>query len=261
VRQAADLERGGVFRHARGWGELVAAVGLLTRVPVVTDANRVGAAAFGLVGGAIGLIGAAVLAVVSPIAGFAGPVLGLVTIAILSGALHLDGLADTADALAAPSAEAAERARRDPRAGPAGIVAIVAVLAIDWSFLSELLARSATLAAAGLVIATTVSRALAAVSPSLARQRFRDGLGAWFAARTTGVDGMISVITAVAIAAVLGTVLGRPVLVLVAVLGLMVGGMAVLVVERLRGGLDGDGLGAIIEIALAGALFAAVVAA
>jgi cobalamin synthase len=37
--------------------------------------------------------------------------------------------------------------------------------------------------------------------------------------------------------------------------------MAVLVVERLRGGLDGDGLGAIIEIALAGALFAAVVAA
>ena len=50
--------------------------------------------------------------------GHPGPaaISALAIVAILSGGLHLDGLADTSDALAAP-AGAADRARTDPRAG------------------------------------------------------------------------------------------------------------------------------------------------
>ena len=55
--------------------------------------------------------------------GHPGPaaISALAIVAILSGGLHLDGLADTSDALAAP-AGAADRARTDPRAGTAGVV-------------------------------------------------------------------------------------------------------------------------------------------
>jgi adenosylcobinamide-GDP ribazoletransferase len=248
------------------WPEILAAVGLLTRVPVAGGAGRAGvdrsgAAAFGLVGGAIGLIGAVVLTAVSPIARVAAPVLALVAIAVVSGGLHLDGLGDTADALAAPTAEAAERARQDPRAGPAGIGAIAALLALDWSFLVELEARGWLVAPAALVVAASVSRSVGATTPAVARLPLRAGLGAWFAARTTAVDGAISGCTSVALAAVLAVVLERPTPVIVAALGLVIGWGAVLILERLRGGLDGDALGAITEITLAGALFAAIVAA
>ena len=107
---------------------MTAAIALLTRVPVRTDGHApAGAAAFGLVGAVLGL--AARSALLAGAAPLPGAVLALAVLAIASGALHLDGLADTADALVAPttptppsgppgSARRSRRRRRD-RAGPA----------------------------------------------------------------------------------------------------------------------------------------------
>ena len=237
--------------------ELAAAVGVLTRVPVHARGDRSGAAAFGLVGSGIGLLGGLVLVLAAAVGPGPAAVLALVAVAVASGGLHLDGLADTADALVAPTDEAAERARRDPRAGPAGVVAIGAVLALDWSLLVALQGHGSAGAAASLVVAVAVSRAIVAAAPSVARGRFRAGLGEWFAERTTSLDGSVALATAVVLATALALFLVSPGLLVVAGGGVVAGFAATLALLRMRKGLDGDALGAIIELALTGALLTA----
>ena len=82
--------------------EIRAAASMLTRIPVRSvSAETTGAGAYGLVGALIGVLAAI------PLGLLAGPVPTLAAIAavaalaVLSGGLHLDGLADTADALLA----------------------------------------------------------------------------------------------------------------------------------------------------------------
>jgi hypothetical protein len=79
-----------------------------------------GAIAFPLIGAVVGLIGAAPLVLL----GWLQPLsslLALAVIAVVTGALHLDGLADTADALLARTgSEPTERART-PRSVPAAL--------------------------------------------------------------------------------------------------------------------------------------------
>jgi adenosylcobinamide-GDP ribazoletransferase len=248
---------------------MTAAIALLTRIPVRTDGASAGAAAFGLVGAVLGLAAAAPLLVFAPLP---GAVLALAVLAVASGALHLDGLADTADALAAPTADAAERARQDPRVGPAGVVAIVLVLAIDAAALAMLADPSPGLAAATLVAVVAASRAIATVAPFVAGS-VRPGFGRWFAERTSPRDAVVAVVSAVAIAVgaglsfgilaqtagpVAGATFAPPA---AAGVALLAGTAAAAILSRLRGGLDGDGCGAVIELSLAAGLLAASVVA
>ncbi len=87
---------------------------------------------FPLVGFALGGALALIDRVLAPMLG--GPVAAIMTLAILTlvtGALHLDALADTADALGAGGDRArALEIMRDSRAGTFGIVAIVFALAL-----------------------------------------------------------------------------------------------------------------------------------
>jgi len=248
---------------------MTAAIALLTRIPVRTDGTRAGAAAFGVVGAVLGLAAAAPLLVFAPLP---GAVLALAILAVASGALHLDGLADTADALAAPNAEAAERARQDPRVGAAGAVAIVLILGADAAALAQVAGRSPFIAAATLVAVVAASRAAATVAPFVAGS-VRPGFGRWFAERTSRLDAAAAVGTALVVAAAanlavrivapvrvpapVGATFGPAVACLVA---LVAGGIAAAIVSRLRGGLDGDGCGAVIELSVAAGLLAASVA-
>ena len=245
---------------------MTAAIALLTRIPVRTDGTRAGAAAFGLVGAVLGLAAAAPLLVFAPLP---GAVLALAILAVASGALHLDGLADTADALVAPTADAAERARQDPRVGAAGAVAIVLVLGVDAAALAQVAGRSPFVAAAALVAVVAASRAAATVAPFVAGS-VRPGFGRWFADRTSRADATAAVGTAlvvvvlanvavriaapVGVPAPLGATLAPAVAGIVA---LVAGGIAAAIVSRLRGGLDGDGCGAVIELSVAAGLLAA----
>jgi adenosylcobinamide-GDP ribazoletransferase len=241
-------------RVAAALAELRAAVSFLTRLPVrraATDLDRTGAAGFGLVGAAIGLVGAVPLLVLGPRLPVPAAVVAMVIVAIASGGLHLDGLADTADALAAPTPEAAERARTDPRAGAAGVVAIVLDLLIGTSFLAAITAADTRLAAVALVVAATGSRAVAPVAAwtnPWRRTRRLDGLGGWFASRVGRVDAAAAILTTIAVVVIAALVEGRPVA-LGAAAGLAVAGGAAIVVVGRRGQLDGDGFGAIVEIA------------
>jgi adenosylcobinamide-GDP ribazoletransferase len=234
--------------------EMRAAVAFLTRLPVrrsSAELDRTGAAAFGLAGAAIGVVAAAPLVVLGGLLPMPAAVLALSVVVVASGGLHLDGLADTADALAAATPDAAERARTDPRAGAAGVTAIVLDLLLAGSLLAAIAAADPRLAGASIVVAATASRAAAPVAAWMERSRRirpREGLGGWFAERVRPGDVVAVVLTTVAVAAITTIASGNAVLVLGTAAGLAVATAAASVVVLRRGQLDGDGYGAIVEI-------------
>ncbi len=93
---------------------------------------------------------------VSPERQLLGAALAMMLLALLTGGLHLDGLADTADGLGSrrPAGQALEIMRRSD-AGPFGVAALVLVLAVQVCALAALPRGQA---AAGLVLAAVTSR-------------------------------------------------------------------------------------------------------
>jgi adenosylcobinamide-GDP ribazoletransferase len=241
-----------------------AAFALLTRLPVSSsDDSSSGAAAFPLVGVVVGLAGAAPLVLAGATQPVLASLLAIAAMAILTGVLHLDGLADTADALAAPYAAAAERARTDPAVGPGGVAALVVVLATEVAALVGLAtAGGAWLAAAALVVGATVARTMPVLAVQLAPGRVPDdGFAGWFARRVGPLDGLVAVVLAAAVTVVVVLATGWTAVALGGIVGAIVGSVAAAVVVSLRGQLDGDGLGAIVELTFAAALTAATLVA
>jgi adenosylcobinamide-GDP ribazoletransferase len=142
-----------------------AAVTFLTRVPVgrrlALDAADVarGAALFPAVGAGIGaLAGLAAAGLEGPLPPLAAGGLGVGLALVLTGALHLDALADTADGLGAGRARALE-VMRDSRIGSFGAAAVAVTLLVESALLGSLAAGGdavASFAAAG-----ALSRAVA----------------------------------------------------------------------------------------------------
>ena len=235
--------------------DLRAAASLLTRLPVgATLDGRVGAAAFPVVGLGVGALGAIPLLVAGPGEPTLAAILAVGVVAVVTGGLHLDGLADTTDALMASSPERAEAARRDPRVGAGAVVAIVLVLAAEIAALSSLVAGGAGIAAAMLIIAATVSRAVPVVA---ARRRpagvppTAAGFGTWFADRVSPMHTTVAVGAAAVIVASTAMAIGMPTLALLGGLGGTVGVALAWWISAARGRLDGDGLGASVELAMA----------
>lgn len=122
----------------RRWAELVGAACLLTRLPVGgwTAVHPPQAAclwAYPVVGAVVGLAGAAVLTAALAV-GLSQPLATLWAIAatvVLTGGLHEDGLADTADGLGGGRDAAHKLAiMRDSRIGSYGTLALAGSLAI-----------------------------------------------------------------------------------------------------------------------------------
>jgi adenosylcobinamide-GDP ribazoletransferase len=121
------------------------AAAFLTTVPVGAllssggrDLARAGPA-FPAVGAAIGCLvgGAAILlSELCPPLAAAGAALAIGT--LLTGAMHLDALADTADALGAHTRDEALQIMRDPNTGSFGTVAVVLSLLIEAAALAQL---------------------------------------------------------------------------------------------------------------------------
>ena len=257
--EAATAEVPTSARRASPTAELAAATAFLTRVPVASVSGRTGSAAFGLVGGLLGLVASVPLLVLAPAHPVLGAIAAIAILAVLSGGLHLDGLADTFDALAAPSG-GADRARTDPRAGTAGLIAVVLVLGVDVAALAELGGRGALPAAVALVAAATVSRAAAPAWGALVgRDRApAAGLGTWFAASTSGLAAAVAVASA-AILVLVGVEVAGPRVALAAGIGVLLGSVLTAMIVAARRQLDGDGYGALVEITFAAVLGAAAV--
>lgn len=239
---------------------LRSALALLTRLPVrPTDGMASGAAAFPVVGVIVGLVGLVPLVLGAALEPVLSSLLAVGAMALLTGALHLDGLADTADALLASDPTTAERARKDPAVGPGGAVALVLVIGVEVAALASLVTSAGTpIACAALVVAAVIARTLPVVAAVLAGSRVADGgFGAWFAAHVRHADAIVAVIVAVVVVTGLAVATRS----LGVAIGGLVGAVAGLVIAgAIVGGrqqLDGDGLGAIVELTVAASLVAA----
>jgi adenosylcobinamide-GDP ribazoletransferase len=219
-------------------GTIRAAFALLTRLPVSSsDDASSGAAAFPLVGAVVGLVGAVPLVV----AGSGQPVLASLlavgAMAVATGVLHLDGLADTADALVAPYPAAADRARKDPAVGPGGVVALLLVLGTEIAALAGLSsAGGGWLAGAALVVAAAVARTIPVVAVQAVSGRIPgDGFAGWFAQRVGTMEGIIAVLLATAATLAVATAAGSTAIAFGGALGALLGLSAAALIVTLRG--------------------------
>src|SRR5581483_9708288 len=162
---------------------LAAAVSFLTRVPVGRrlelaggDVAR-GGALFPLVGAGIGtLVGGVAQAAGSPLTPLLAAALGVAAGTALTGVLHLDALADTADALGATTRERALEIMRDHSVGAYGATALVLDLGAKTAALSALVSHHDALR--GAVCACAAARAVPVVlSVALPYARPAAGLG------------------------------------------------------------------------------------
>lgn len=147
------------------------ALSFLTVLPVAAPdggpGRRLGRALFPAVGLLLGLAAWAALWLGTRLAGpLLGAVAALAALAVLTGGLHLDGLADSADGLLASGGrERRLEIMRDPRLGTFGVLALVLVLLADAAALQRLGVRTglAALAAAGALSRLAVLAALVTV--------------------------------------------------------------------------------------------------
>jgi adenosylcobinamide-GDP ribazoletransferase len=215
-----------------------AALGFLTVVGGAAPPDRRATAWFGIVGAAVGLaVGSVWWAAGELWPPLLAAVLAVTTDAVLTGMLHLDGLADTADGLLPP----VDRARRlaimaTPDVGAFGLVALVLVLATRIGALAELAPDPV------LVIGLwAASRAAMAITLAVVPYARTDGGAA------SGFAGPVRVPAAatfaVALACVVLAVGGVPGLVTAAAAAAGFAGVIGLAVRRL-GGYTGDVLGA-----------------
>jgi adenosylcobinamide-GDP ribazoletransferase len=228
---------------------IAAAVAFLTRVPVGLDLDardvRRGSALFPLVGAGIGAVVGGIADVPLPAALAAA--LGVAAGAVLTGALHLDALADTADALGATSRERALEIMRDHRIGAYGALALVLDVAIKVAALASL-DRALAPAAAAAAVARATPVVLGAVLPYA-----REGAGIGRA-----VGGRVQAVVAVVLAASLAVALGWWPLALVP---LVAAPLCALTARRWLGGVTGDILGASAELTEIAAFVVAVAVA
>src|SRR5919198_2739493 len=137
------------------------ALGLLTRVPAgavgADDAAR-GSALFPVIGAGIGAaVGGVAVALHPTLPGLLAAAVAVLVELLLTGALHVDGLADTADALAAPTRERALEIMRDPRIGAFGALAVTLDVLVRVGAIAALLERGGALVS--LVAAGALGRA------------------------------------------------------------------------------------------------------
>ena len=238
-------------------GEIAAAFGMLTRIPVRSSSgDATGAAAYGLVGAVVGAVGGVVMVVLGDATPTLAAVLAVGAMAVASGAVHLDGLADTTDALLARDAAQAEIARKDPAIGSGGVVALIVVLAIQVAALASLAVlpggTGPVVAGLACVAAGAVSLALPVVVVLLRGDAIgRVGLGAWFAERVRALDGISATVSAALVAVVAGLLAGAIAFGAAVAFGAVVGVGIGLFLVRARRQVDGDILGATVELGFA----------
>lgn len=263
---------------------LIDAVAFLTRVPVPYDPHRRpdlarSAVWFPLVGALLGagllLLGCALGTVLPPLV---VAVLLVVVEVLLVGALHLDGLADLADGAGGHDRASRLRIMKDHATGVYGTAAVVLALLLQVALLTTLLSTGMPspaakwLAAPWLVGPWLVSPAadwlwlalLGAAAWSLSRAAMLPVALLLPYAREEGtgrsvVEGLTAGRTLLACVIPLLLCLALGPVGLVALLGALGATVLVGVVgQRLLGGATGDVLGATAQLALLGALLAAV---
>jgi adenosylcobinamide-GDP ribazoletransferase len=226
------------------------ATAFFTRIPVAAPACRAGrlaaaAWAFPLVGGGIGGIAAFAFLLVQllGLGDWPAAVLAVLAGIVLTGALHEDGLADTADGLIGGHDRDQRLAiMRDSRHGTFGVVAIVLSVLLRAAALSGI--GDPIYAGLALVAAHAASRAALPLAMRALAPARSDGLGA-----AAGRPSMVLAIAALAVGLLVTLAALGPARGLVAI-GLAGAAMlaAGVLAHRRIGGYTGDVLGAFQQI-------------
>ena len=175
----------------------------------------------------------------------------LATTILLTGAMHEDGLADSADALGGNTPEERLQIMRDSRIGSFGACAIGISLLLRWSALEEI--AEPRLVIPALIVAHVVSRACLPAFMHMVPPARADGLSA-----TAGQPPGASVAAALALGIIclvlcLGAKGAMIALATLAVAGFVIARLA----TRQIGGQTGDVLGALQQVAEAALLVVA----
>jgi adenosylcobinamide-GDP ribazoletransferase len=233
---------------------LRSAMAFLTVIPIAAHdgkpAARLGRAYFPAVGALLGLVAGAVFALTAAITNqMLGAVAAVALMAVLTGGLHLDGVADAADGLfGRGDTEQRLLTMRDPRVGSFGAIALIVVLLGDVAALSAMAPGRAIVA---LVIGGALSRwAMLWVVAFLPYVR-EAGLGVAAAGTNRAFDLMLGSALA-ALACLLDWRRALVALLLVGLTAVIVSGVA----RRRIGGATGDIYGATTELCQLAALIA-----
>jgi cobalamin 5'-phosphate synthase/cobalamin synthase len=230
---------------------MLVALMFLTRVPVGMCPRRDDVARatlwFPLVGAGIGLCAAAIARGLAELPALP-PMLGALLLvglgAWITGAIHLDGLADTADGFGGGrTADAVLRIMHDPRVGSFGVLALVLAVGIKVVAIATLIDRR--MAPAFLIAAPALARwTVIPLALWLPYARAEGGLGQSVAGTQTPGRAAIATVLAIGVAVI---ALGQRAVVVTGVAALVtlaVGRNA----RRRIGGVTGDVFGACVEL-------------
>ena len=274
MTQAPPSRPGQPARLERAWRAglvpLRTALGLFTILPVraAPEIGRDDAARAVLWLPAVGLLlsvpAAAVLLAVEA-GGHSGPrrllaaALAIGVLALLTGGLHLDGLADTADGLGSrrPREEALAIMRRSD-VGPFGVAALLFTVLVQITALATVAPGWPDAAALAVAVVTGRTAVVLATGPGSPAAR-PDGFGALVAGATSArarvtAGAALFAVTAATAAAWGGYPAVRGAVAVLA--GLCAGDLLRRLARRRLGGMTGDVFGAVVEVSAAVALLA-----
>lgn len=167
----------------------------------------------------------------------------------ITGALHLDGLADSADAwLGGLTKEKALTIMKDPRSGPAGVVATVLLLLLKFACLESILATNP----AALILVPALARGFMPLLFLHTPYARGEGLGQHF---SDGLSGSMVAVQLGLITLAGFLITGWATVIVLLVMGLVYLWLRRLMLQRIEG-TTGDTAGAMIEILEAVALLA-----
>jgi adenosylcobinamide-GDP ribazoletransferase len=228
-----------------------------TAIPDFRQAARV----FPVVGALVGLAGGVVLVIASALGlpAWVAAGLAVATTVIVTGGLHEDGLADTADSLGGATIEKKLAIMDDSRVGTYGALALVFSVLLRVGALAAIVVAGPVRALFVLMAAEAVSRgAMVRLWHDLPAAR-TGGLS-----NDAGVPDQNAMLMAIALAAVIAVIFALPVVglwptILAGVLAIGGAYATIRVIARTLGGRTGDTLGACQQVAAAAFLIGAAV--
>lgn len=165
----------------------------------------------------------------------------VISLAVVTGAAHLDGLIDTCDGLGGQTAPGRLAAMRDSRVGAFGVVGAVSLLLLKYAALSQVPTELRTVS---LVLGPVCGRWAVVWAVRLFPSARPDGLGHELRQRSGWRHAALASVIAVGSAFAVAQTTGVTVLILSLALGLIVAAC----LRRRFAGLSGDCYGSIIEV-------------
>ncbi|WP_145515959.1 adenosylcobinamide-GDP ribazoletransferase [Yersinia aleksiciae] len=232
----------------------LATLQFMTRIPVperwtqglAMDQYERGIVGFPLIGLIVGVIGGLVFTLLAPWCGLPLAALGYVlALALVTGAFHLDGLADTCDGVfSARKREQMLEIMRDSRLGTNGGLALIFIVLAKVLVVSELALRDVSMLAM-LTAASVAGRTVIVLL--MYRQRYAregNGLGNIYIGKVTGRQTAITLAGGL----ILTLLLGKGAAVLALVITIAVVWLLATYLRSRLGGQTGDTLGAAAEV-------------